>query len=82
VRSRRLRHEPRPRCQEGNKDEPIPAALRDYPDYYSKLFAPKTKHELNHFRTGQAFDKLVRGLGAEGYDGFQEGLPFLHHDAL
>ena len=61
---------PGPDAKKTRKDDPIPAALRDYPDYYSKLFAPKTKHELNHFRTGQAFDKLVSGLGAAGYDGF------------
>ena len=74
---------PGPDAKKEKKDEPIPHSLRDFPDYFSNLYAPEKKHALAKFRTGSAFDKLVIGLGAGGYDGFTVGLQeALHHQAL
>jgi hypothetical protein len=58
----------------GKTRNPVPAQLRTYPDYFSNLYSrgplPFTK-----FRTGGAFDSVIKGLGAKGHDRFMGDYP-------
>jgi len=61
---------PVPSDENDHSSSPIPETLRGYPDYFSKLYAPKASFPLTKFRTGSIFDPIVEGLGSAGRDAF------------
>jgi len=62
---------------------PVPTPLRQYPSYFSKLYAPVQGFPLLDFRTGSAvWDPLVRALGKSGFDGLLADYPQFSTQAL
>jgi hypothetical protein len=61
---------------------PVPDRLRSYPRYFTLLFAPNSEFPLTGFRTGSVFDRVVKALGASGYDGFVADYPEFSTSAL
>lgn len=58
-----------------DKDNPVPADVRAYPEYFSRLYTPGPPFQLTKFRPGSKFDGLVEELGAAGDDGFIKDYP-------
>jgi hypothetical protein len=50
---------------------PLPPALRRYPDYFSHLLVPTDALPLAQFRMGGSYDPLVKALGRDGADVFE-----------
>lgn len=57
------------------RDNPVPEALRAYPAYFSRLFAPGERTTSLRFGSGSDFDPLVRDLGAAARAAFQRDYP-------
>lgn len=61
---------------------PVPDALRAFPDYFARLYPPNTALLPADFQAGAAFDPIVRNLGAQAYDDFAREYPAFATDAL
>ncbi|MDX2165412.1 MAG: hypothetical protein SF182_00035 [Deltaproteobacteria bacterium] len=71
---------PGPLPRNGGGD-PIPSQLRRYPEYFSGLYEADGLDELTDFRTGSAYDRSVRGLGAAAHEQFLRDYPAFATDA-
>ena len=61
---------------------PVPDALRAFPDYFARLYPPDTDSLLADFQSGGAFDPIIRNLGADAFDDFVLDYPAFATDAL
>ena len=49
---------------------PVPNALRAFPDYFTRLYPSGTDSLLADFQAGAAFDAIIRNLGADAFHDF------------
>lgn len=75
-------------ADEASDGNPVPGLLRGYPDYFRNLYWPGLGVRLRKFRSGAAFDPIIRSLGANGYEAFtaaysaDSGNPFVPPDTF
>lgn len=66
---------------DGNPN-PVPATLRAFPDYFTRLYAPASESLVDEFQAGAAFDPIVSNLSARASDAFRIDYPSFSTDAL